>query len=91
MTLAHLPDDELVQEFVDFLRRRRRLPIRSGDSGLGRPEFRFRPSGRRLFRVVFRQDDEEMGALVALDEPGRGDELVDVFARGAALRADLQE
>ena len=32
-----------------------------------------------------------MGAFVALYEPGRRDELVDVLARRTALGADLEE
>ena len=86
-----LTDDEFVQIFINLFRGRWRLPVWSSYSRLSRTEFRFCSSCVGLFRVIFGQDNEEVRAFVALDEPRGRHELVDVLARRAALGADLKE
>ena len=84
-----LTDDEFVQIFINLFRGRWRLPVWSSYSRLSSTEFRFCSSCVGLFRVIFGQDNEEVRAFVALDETGRGNKLVDVFARSPTFRTDL--
>lgn len=70
-----LPDDVLIQIIENPLGRRRRFPIK--------PVLRVDPL--LLLAVRLAQHHEEMVALLALDEPGRADERLDVRARIAAL------
>ena len=86
-----LTHDVLVEILVDFFRRRRRFSVRTSDPDFPGSELGLGATGVRLLRVVFGQDDEEVRAFVALNEPRGRHELVDVLARRAALGADLKE